>query len=146
MSHRFQRIQRASERVLALIVLLATLGRTDATAQTASLSGRVIDNASRAAVVGAIIMAAHERGISTDSAGRYAFVNLPAGTVRLTIRAVGYPTTQVILDLRAGQDLNRTIELEPESPGGVPQALPAMAVSADAPATNYRLVDFERRR
>src|SRR5439155_13746632 len=77
------------------------------------------------------------------SSGRYLFGNLPAGPLGFQIHARGFQAAQFIVDLKAGDDVERTIELAAAGPA--PASLAPMMTEA-APGGNYRLLDFERRR
>jgi carboxypeptidase family protein/TonB-dependent receptor-like protein len=116
-------------------------------AQHATVRGRVTDASSHVGLARVeIIFLGDNRSVTTDSTGRYLFVALPPGTAQLLIRAPAFPPTQIIVELRAGDDLERMIVLDSTAAGraGV-QSIPGMLVEATAPAER-RLVDFERRR
>ena len=70
---------------------------TQATAAQTVVSGTVTDRATGDALVGATVAAPDAgRGTTTDSLGRYRLV-LPAGTVRLVVRYVGYAARSVTI-------------------------------------------------
>ena len=117
-----------------------------ADAQEGTIRGRVLDKSSNAALSRVeIVLLSDKRSVTTDSSGRYAFVALPAGSVHLLVRAPSFPPTEVIVELRVGQDLERTIMLDSTASGRAVQTLPVVAVSAAAPV-DRRLIDFQRRR
>jgi hypothetical protein len=111
------------------------------------LSGTVIDRATGSGLAAADIQLVDGgRRIVTDSAGAYAFPDLPAGIVRFLVRARGFPTTRVAVALVRGERLSRVIELDSATVHADPaQALPGVAIAAPAPPAP-RYVDFERRR
>lgn len=113
-----------------------------------TLRGRVVDRASASAIPSADIVVLDDgRHLATDSTGRFLVVNLPAGMVRLVIRAPAHAPAQLAVTLAAGDDVQRTIQLDSAVVGDSARTLPAVSVSASAPeVTSYRLLDFERRR
>jgi hypothetical protein len=132
----------------ALLALSTALPRAHAQVRPAALRGRVIDKASAAAIPHAEIVLLNDgRHLATDSIGRYAFRDLPSGALRFVVRAPAHAALQLDVEFTAGDDVQRTIELDSASAGETPHTLPAVAVSATAPdVTSYRLLDFERRR
>jgi hypothetical protein len=114
--------------------------------QPALVHGRVVNKSSSAGIPGVtIVLASDGRTVATDSAGRYVFGNLPAGPMRFQIRAPGFQAAQFTVDVKAGDDVERTIELASTAVGPAPPSLAAV-VSEAAPGGSYRLLDFERRR
>ncbi len=76
-----------------LAVLLALLGAVPAVSQVArpSLTGQVLDAATRAPVRAAVVeLAKSHRRVLTDSLGRFAFTSVPAQTQVLVASALGY--------------------------------------------------------
>jgi hypothetical protein len=128
-------------------LLIAWQRVADAQPTTGGMRGRVVDKTSANSITKAEIhWIAGNHSVMTDSLGRFSFAMLPAGRVTFIIRAPAYPATQFAVDLRPGEDLERTIVLDSTSAGlGVP-TLPAVAVNAASPVVNKRLIDFERRR
>ena len=118
-----------------------------AQARSGHLSGTVVDHATGSGLAAADIQLVEDgRRVLTDSAGDYAFPDLPAGIVRFLVRARGFPTTRVAVALIRGERLSRIIELDSASVRAEPaQPLPGVAVAAPAPPAP-RYVDFERRR
>jgi hypothetical protein len=114
--------------------------------QPALVHGRVVNKASGAAIPGvAIVLAADGRTVATDSAGRYQFGNLPAGLMRFLVHAPGFQAAEFVVDIKAGDDVARTIELESSASGPAPPSLSPVVTEA-VPGGSYRLMDFERRR
>jgi CarboxypepD_reg-like domain len=110
------------------------------------ISGTVSDKGSHTAIPLADILFVTEGRIATsDSAGRYSFAGLPPGEAHFVVRSRHYPTTEVIVELKSGDDLVLPIELDSTRSARMAQ-LPAVAVTARVAMLNYRLVDFERRR
>lgn len=132
----------------ALLALSTALPRVEAQVKPARMRGRVLDKASATALPRAEIVLLNDgRHLAADSIGRYAFDSLPSGALRFVVRAPAHVAVQLDVEFQAGDDLQRTIELDSASTGETPHTLPAVAVSATAPeAISYRLVDFERRR
>lgn len=130
--------------VCALATVVATPA-AQAVAQQGTIRGRVIDRSSNAGMAGVeLVFLGDNRSTHTDSAGRYLFVALPAGSVQLLIRAPLFPATQIVIALAAGQDLDRTIVLDSTATGQGGQPLPAVVVTESE--IDRRLLDFERRR
>lgn len=142
----FGRSRRVSAAILAIPGVLL-LSAAAVGAQQGTIRGRVIDRSSNAGLPRVeVVFLGDNRSVVTDSAGRYLFVALPAGTVQLLIRTPAFPATQIILALAAGEDLERTIVLDSTAEGrAAGQPLPAVLVNAPG-APEPRLVDFERRR
>jgi hypothetical protein len=145
MISRFGRARRHGALQGALVGLLlvspAVVG-----AQQGTIRGRVVDKSSNVGLPRVdIVLLGDNRQITTDSIGRYVFVALPAGSVRLLVRAPSFPATHVVIQLSVGQDLEHTIVLDSTAAGRAAQMLPAVAVTAPA-SVDRRLIDFERRR
>ena len=143
------RIGGARRRAAALVTLLGlfVIVAVPVDAQQGTIRGRVIDRASNAGLAGAeVVVLGDKRSVITDSVGRYLFVALPAGTVQLLVHAPSFPSTQLVIALAAGEDLDRTILLDSTAAGRAGgQVLPAVVVAAPADV-DRRLIDFERRR
>jgi hypothetical protein len=109
----------------------------------------VSDRSTGRTIPGALIaLADSSRSVQSDSAGRYVLADLPPGVVQLIVRADGFPALGIIVELLAGQTLERPVRLD-STPSGrlaAAQSLPAINVTAAAPVENYRLVAFEQRR
>jgi hypothetical protein len=140
------RIAATRDLAIGLCALLVTLSTaTTSAAQQGTIRGRVIDRSSSAGLAGVeLVFLGDNRSVRTDSAGRYLFAALPAGAVQLLIRAASFPTTQIIVPLSAGQDVERTIVLDSTAGRAGGQPLPAVVVTETE--MDRRLVDFERRR
>ena len=137
-------------RTVLLIASASLALQASLIAQTplSSLRGRVVDKTSAVVIPKAEIRyVAGNVSVTTDSLGRYAFVALPHGVATFIIRAPAYPATQFSVELKPGQEIDRTLILDSATVvvQGV-TALPAVSVNATSPVVNRRLVDFERRR
>lgn len=111
-------------------------------AQAGGVRGTVMDRTTGRPVVGAeLTLLDEERSTRTDSLGRYAFAQVTPGVVRMRVRALGFPVEFMTFDLDERQFAERPIILV-----SAPQTLPSVDVRGDAPATDYRMVGFERRR
>lgn len=133
-------------RIVPILAALLALGRT-AEGQHARMTGRVRDRSTGNGVARAeIILMLDSRSVFTDSAGNYVFPDLPSGVVQFTVRAPQFPAFTIYVDLVANEELERPLQLDSTAQGRGVQELAPVAVSADAPTANYRLVDFERRR
>ncbi|MEO5568886.1 MAG: carboxypeptidase-like regulatory domain-containing protein [Gemmatimonadaceae bacterium] len=104
--------------------------------------GRIISGLSNTGVSAVrIVLALDGRTVTTDTAGRFVFPDLPAGPHRLYIRAIGFRATQIDVDLKPGDDVERTVPLDP-----VPVWLTTLDPMVTEGEANYRMRDFERRR
>lgn len=116
-------------------------------AKTAKLKGVVRDRSTGTAIRRAeIILLSDSRAVLSDSAGAFVFAEFPAGVSQLLIRALNFPALGIIVELAEGQVLDRPVVLDSTAAGRAAQELPTVAVHADAPAFNYRMTEFERRR
>src|SRR5258708_15104540 len=114
--------------------------------QPALVHGRVVNKSSSVGVAGvAVVLALDGRTVATDSAGRYAFGNLPAGPLRFLVHAPGFHAAEFTVDVKGGDDVAHTIELESSGDGPAPPSLTPVVTEA-MPGGSYRLMDFERRR
>jgi hypothetical protein len=134
------------------IVALATACPLPALAQgeKATVTGTIADRSTGNPVHDAIIALLRDttRFVRSDSSGRYTFPNLEPGVTQLMVRADSFPTLGIVVELLAGQTLERPVRLD-STPSGrlaAAQSLPTVTVKADAPIENYRLVGFEQRR
>jgi hypothetical protein len=118
--------------------------------QNATLTGRIVDANSGAALVGATV-SSPTAGTSarTDSLGRFTLGGLKVGIHRFMVSREGYARGSITLAFAAREIMEREFALEPL---GTPaadtarvQKLPSVPVSAD-PAIGRRYADFERRR
>ena len=89
--------------------LLALLyGGTLSAQATATIRGQVSDSSNRAPLVGAEVFIVSEgttptRGARTNASGQYSIVGVPAGTVTLRARLVGFSPTDRTITVRAGE-------------------------------------------
>jgi hypothetical protein len=136
---------RARHGIFAILLLVPAAA---AAGQQGTLRGQVIDKSSNAGLPRAeLVVLSDNRQVATDSTGRYVLVALPAGQIRLLARAPGFPTTEVVVDLTGGQDLEHTIVLDSTAAARAPAAQPVPGVMVTAPRpVDRRLIDFERRR
>lgn len=80
--------------ILMIVTIMMSPGLTYG--QSGSISGLVIDAASREPLVGVYVMVRGESlGAVTDLDGRYIIRNIPLGTYHLTISSIGYNTINV---------------------------------------------------
>lgn len=112
------------------------------------MTGRVVDKSSGQPIASAEIrLVGDGRSVTSDSAGRFAFLALPSGTSEFIIRAGSFPDLRAIIDLAAGEVSERVFELDSTAAGRSLRALSPIVITAPAtPPVSYRLVDFERRR
>jgi hypothetical protein len=133
--------------VVLLALLCATPLRGAGGQIPAILSGRVVDRASSASVVGATItIVGSTRSATTDSAGRFRFDRFPVGSSRILVRGFPYRPAELTVVASEDQMVRITIELDSSAAKTEPRTLPTVAVTAEPQASNYRLADFNRRR
>ena len=119
-------------RVLAAVAFLTLLPITFAAAQapsTGRVVGRVVDAATGAGLSDAgIQVVGTTRGVLSGVDGRFTIANVPAGTVTLTVRRIGYqPKTITGLFLEAGKSVEQNVALAEAS-----VVLSATVVTAEA--------------
>ena len=138
-----------------LIVILLTLlmGWLDATAQTASVTGRVVDNDGGEPLVKATIQLSRiangtsrkdttfVKGVLSDSQGAFTLTGLAAGNYLLRISFLGYRTHDLLLTLDSGQERRLgTHHLSPNTPlldeTVVTANLPKMVIKDDTVVYN----------
>jgi hypothetical protein len=125
----------------------AAAAQGPATESVARISGVVRDKTTGSPIASAqVLLVTEGRLVESDATGHYLFPGLPVGTVHLRVRARSYPQSELVVVLRAGDDLQIPIALDSTARTGTPQELAAVAVTAAAPIGNYRLNDFERRK
>ena len=136
-----KRVPRSLAHWWGLAVLLAIIGSGTytGTAQiattTASLAGMVTDPSGAVVPGASVILTSTERGLTraftTDSAGRYAFSQLPPATYSLAVKATGFQKYQQNgIALNAAQSASQDIKL---SVGAESQSV---IVTADASLLN----------
>ncbi|HEX9484525.1 MAG TPA: carboxypeptidase-like regulatory domain-containing protein [Gemmatimonadaceae bacterium] len=133
--------------VLALGTAALPLWLQAQSPRLARVSGRVTDRTTGAPVSHAELLVIQDgRLVTADSVGQYALNELTPGDAHLRVRAPRFQTMEVVVALRAGDDIDLRIILD-STRSGAAQALAGVSVTAPAPlAVSYRLVDFERRR
>jgi hypothetical protein len=132
---------------LVALTCAATPLRISAAQTPAVLIGRVVDRASAASVPGATIaIVGSTRSTVTDSAGRFRFDVFPVGSTRILVRGFPYRPSEVTVAASDAEMVRMTIELDSSGAKTEAQTLPAVTVNAEPQASNYRLVDFNRRR
>jgi hypothetical protein len=145
-------------RVLTLLALLSATAvaqrvpsertRPDSVRRAARFFGTIVDVATQQPIVGArIASTSFSAVVVTDSSGRFDVPAVPPGLVRFHVTATGFPRASFTLAFAAGEEMERTLELDsasvPAEPGARP--LPQMTIEA-APEEPVWLRDFERRR
>ncbi len=112
---------------------------------TAAISGRIVDKSTRTPVTGARVVQGADASAVTDSAGRFYIGAIPAGPVRLVIRAEGFPITTFDITLAAGDAAQPVIQLDStDAAVRSAQTLPGVSVTT-TPSMGPRYADFERR-
>ena len=94
--------------------LLLCLGATPLAAQgVGSLGGTLLSRTSREPIEGARMTVLGTALVtSTDSAGRFEFLGVPAGVRVIQARAVGYAIASWVVQLAAGQAFQQELEME----------------------------------
>lgn len=106
-----------------------------------SISGQVVDQASRAPVGGAMVLfLGTKHQTATDSGGRFSQGELGPGTYVLQVRAIGYGTGSWVLHLGDGEAVESLFEMEQL------ETLDPIAVVGTPGYTDRRMEAFEERR
>src|SRR4029079_12010186 len=82
----------------------------------------------------------------TDSTGRFRFDAFPVGSSRILVRSFPYRPFELTVVASTNELVRVTIELDSSDAKSEPRNLPTMTVNAEPQASNYRLLDFNRRR
>ncbi|MDA1082202.1 MAG: carboxypeptidase regulatory-like domain-containing protein [Gemmatimonadetes bacterium] len=133
--------------VVASVVAASGLFAGGLSAQSGSttLSGRVFDKTSRSPVVAAEVVQPNGAAVATDSIGRFTLVGVPLGTIRLVIRATGFPITTFDITVNDGLNGEPIIQIDSTAAGN-PDAQPLPEVTViTKPSLGPRYADFERR-
>ena len=140
--------KRDAQRRLATALACVALPCGVSAAQTpAVLSGRVVDRASAASVVGATVsIIGSTRYAVTDSGGRFRFDVFPVGATRILVRSFPYRPFELSVRASENELVRVSIELDSSDVKTQPRELPTVTVKAEPQASNYRLLDFNRRR
>ena len=92
-----------SSRLIALLLGLCLAMPSIAAAQGATITGRVVDQASQAPVLGAeVSLRSTSVSVATDRDGRYRIANVSAGSATLIVRAIGYSSTSRTVTVTPG--------------------------------------------
>ncbi|MGQ0642900.1 MAG: carboxypeptidase-like regulatory domain-containing protein [Gemmatimonadaceae bacterium] len=110
---------------------------------SASLAGRVVHKASRAALAGADSdLAPGSRRLVTDDSGRFKFDQVPAGNVTLIVKRIGFVPESLYVTLGDREDVDVLVELEEAA-----QRLDTVSVAArETPIPRGRLSAFYERK
>ncbi len=105
-------------RVCALFSILAAIGGMggpSAVAQTAALTGTVVDEGGRPLPGANVVVMKGDRtdGTSTDADGQFELADLPPGPVQVTARFVGYQAEEKTIVLEAGRTRTLRFVLQP---------------------------------
>lgn len=110
-----------TESVPSEMTALATVGTVSVVTSSVAvlqgtLSGRVTDAATGESIPGAnVIIAALNRGASTNMEGEYSIPNVPAGNYVLEARFLGYQTVRRNIEVVSGEELVVNFELTVEA-------------------------------
>jgi len=127
---------------LAAVFCLLALS-SNASAQSATLRGRVLSAATRQPIPNATVSLTDQaRETRTDSLGQFTLRDLRAGEFTLVVQAVGFAPARATVPLSAGPPLDLDIDLDP-----LTTMLDSVVTEADADAArNMGMRDFESRR
>ena len=126
--------------VLALLAPAASVSGQAREGVKVTLSGVVVDAKRGDPLPNAIVVLAGEnRGMLSDSLGRFAFTNVPLGEQTLAVKQYGYEELDMVLDVAEGQEGVR-VELQPG-----PLALEGFTVVADRLAIMSQRLESRRK-
>ena len=118
----------------------------------ATVAGRVVDKATGGPVALAeVVTTLDGRRVTADSAGNFIISGVPAGPVRLVVRAAGFPASTFNVTVQPGMRLEPLFQLDSTASrsatnSGRADAQPLPGVAVTAPASlGPRYADFERR-
>ena len=132
----------AQPRGVAFLVLALAALPAVASAQTASLKGKVIDSELGEPIPGAIVkVKGSGTPLTVDSVGTFQITDLKPGEVEVTVQALGFESKSWKFVAQAGQVMDRSFSLDFTG-----EKLPEVVVTARANKLVPRYVDFERRR
>lgn len=123
-------------------LLLSLVTAAAARAQTATVSGALLNHESHAPVEGArVSIIGTGLNASSDAAGRFIVTGVPAGVRVMQVHAIGFAVGSWVVELTEGQVLRQDFDL-------APRALEVEGVTVTAPGTdNWRSEEsFEDRR
>jgi outer membrane receptor protein involved in Fe transport len=96
-----------------LLPLLLILTAASASAQTGTLSGRIVDAADGQPLPGAtVVVEGADVGAASDGVGKFVVRRVPAGPATLVVSFVGYETARVPVTVAAGEGAYVEVELE----------------------------------
>jgi hypothetical protein len=140
----------ASLRLLAVTALLAAVLPASLAAQTATLTGRVLNRETQAPVSGAVVRVEPQGAETlTDAQGRFRLEGLTPGTVRVQASSLGFaPTLETSVMLRTSRPTFLELTLAPQAIQleGITVEADAFRGDDDAPTSVQRLTEVEIRR
>lgn len=108
----------------------------------ATLRGTVLTDSTERPIRGAeVTIPNHKLSTVSDSAGNFYLGGVPAGPQTIIVRRIGFGSITAQLTFVPGGTIDSDFLLV-----SLPQALPAVRVTADSARASSRLFDFERRR
>ena len=100
--------------VACLVVALGSAGAVPVAAQTATLTGTVLDAETEAPLpLANVVLSGTDRGATTSEAGRFAIRDLAPGRYTLVVSYVGFESVQRSVQLGAGEQRSLTLRLQP---------------------------------
>ncbi len=97
----------------ALLCAAASLTPVGAQQPTGTITGQVIDSASRQPLVGVnVVVEGTGLGAITREDGTFSIVGVPAGTHTLRARRIGYASVPVVVNVSEGSAVSVTLALE----------------------------------
>src|SRR2546425_967639 len=97
----------------ALLCAAASLPPLGAQQPTGTITGQVIDSATRQPLVGVnVVVEGTGLGAITGEDGTFSIVDVPAGTHTLRARRIGYGSVPVVVNVSEGSTVSVTLALE----------------------------------
>jgi iron complex outermembrane recepter protein len=98
-------------RSLLGVLLAVSIGAADASAQTGTLTGRVIADDGSPVTGAQISLLGTGLGGLTNARGAFLILRVPAGTHELQVQSIGFQTAQVSVTVQAGETVSQTFRV-----------------------------------
>lgn len=125
-----------------LRALVALLSVPNCLSGQATLTGRIrVQDSSRTLAEVEVSLPGLDRRVTTGQDGRYEFREVPAGSVRILVRRIGYSPLDVVQKVPAAGRVTLDLQMTPR-----PVVLDSVVVTGEMERHRVRMAEFERRR